>query len=391
MGLIAYMTKGLGADLAVTPELLWSDVIKMPLFRNPYRLFSIQTVVTLLVAANTMPNKVESKPPMNQKQLKLLPGARKVAMPEFIPPQLATLVDKPPVGDAWFHELKLDGYRLLCHIDRGQVRFWTRNRKDWTAKFPALGKAVKALRLKSAILDGEVVALDAEGRASFQKLQQQINKNSAAGLMFHVFDLVYIDGFLLTRCPLHERKRVLAEVLERVDEKSPLRFSDHIEGNGTEFFKEACKFGLEGIVSKLADSVYESTRSRNWLKVKCLRRQEFVIAGYTLSDKGIPFSSLVLGVYEKGKLVYAGRAGTGFSNQMRVDLKKTLDKLARKTRPFAVIPSDPGLRRAVWTEPALVGEVAFTEWTDEGIIRHPSFQGLREDKKPTEVVREEPT
>lgn len=338
-----------------------------------------------------MPNKVESKRPMNQKQLKLLPGARKVAMPEFIPPQLATLVDKPPAGDAWFHELKLDGYRLLCHIDRGQVRFWTRNRKDWTSKFPALGKAVKALRLKSAILDGEVVALDAEGRASFQKLQQQINKNSAAGLMFHVFDLVYIDGFLLTGCPLHERKRVLADVFEKIDEKSPLRFSDHIEGNGAQFFKEACKFGLEGIVSKLADSVYESTRSRNWLKVKCLRRQEFVIAGYTLSDKGIPFSSLVLGVYDKGKLIYAGRAGTGFSNQMRVDLKKTLDKLARKTRPFAEIPSDPGLRRAVWTEPALVGEVAFTEWTDEGIIRHPSFQGLREDKKPTEVVREEPS
>jgi bifunctional non-homologous end joining protein LigD len=328
---------------------------------------------------------------MNQKQLKLLTGARKAPLPEFIPPQLATLVDKPPTGDAWFHELKLDGYRLLCHVDGGNVRFWTRNQKDWTAKFPALGKAVKALRLKSAILDGEVVALDASGRASFQKLQQQINKNSAAGLMFHVFDLVYLDGFLLTRCPLRERKQVLAGILDSVDEKSPLRFSDHIEGSGAQFFKEACKHGIEGIVSKLADSPYESTRSRNWLKVKCLRRQEFVIAGYTLSDKGIPFSSLVLGVYEKGKLIYAGRAGTGFSNQMRVDLKKTLDKLARKTRPFAEIPNDPGLRRAVWAEPALVGEVAFTEWTDEGIIRHPSFQGLREDKKPTDVVREEPS
>jgi bifunctional non-homologous end joining protein LigD len=327
---------------------------------------------------------------MKQKQLKLLPGARKAPMPEFIAPQLATLVDKPPAGDAWYHELKLDGYRLLCHADRGQVRFWTRNRKDWTAKFPSLGKAVKALRLKSVILDGEVVALDASGRASFQRLQQHLHKNAGAGLMFHIFDLLYLDGFDLTRSPLRVRKEVLAELLADVEEKSPLRYSDHIEGNGAQFLKEACKFGLEGIVSKLADSMYESTRSRNWLKVKCLRRQEFVIAGYTLSDKGIPFSSLILGVYDKGKLIYAGRAGTGFSNQMRVDLKKTLDKLARKTRPFAVIPSDPGLRRAVWTEPALVGEVAFTEWTDEGIIRHPSFQGLREDKKPTDVVREEP-
>ncbi|HEY9504173.1 MAG TPA: non-homologous end-joining DNA ligase, partial [Pyrinomonadaceae bacterium] len=263
---------------------------------------------------------------MNQKLLKLVPGARKAPLPEFIPPQLATLVDKPPAGDAWFHELKLDGYRLLCHVDHGQVKFWTFRRSRGTAKFPVLGKAVKALRLKSAILDGEIVALDTSGRASFQKLQQQINKNSAAGLMFHIFDLVYLDGFMLTRCPLRERKRVLAELFVKVDEKSPLRFSDHIEGSGAQFFKEACKFGLEGIVSKLADSVYESTRSRSWLKVKCLRRQEFVIAGYTLSDKGIPFSSLVLGVYEKGKLIYAGRAGTGFSNQMRVDLKKTLDK-----------------------------------------------------------------
>ena len=338
-----------------------------------------------------VPNKVESTLPMNQKQLKLLPGVQKAPMPEFIPPQLATLVDKPPSGEAWFHELKLDGYRLLCHLDRSQVRFWTRNRKDWTAKFPALAKAVKALKLKSAILDGEVVALDASGRASFQKLQQHINNIAAAGLVFLVFDLIYLDGFRLTRCPLRDRKRVLVDLFERVGESLPLRYSDHIEGSGAQFFKEACKYGLEGIVSKLADSPYESTRSRNWLKVKCLRRQEFVIAGYTLSDKGIPFSSLILGVYDKGKLIYAGRAGTGFSNQMRVDLKKTLDKLARKTRPFAEIPSDPGLRRAIWTEPTLVGEVAFTEWTDEGVIRHPSFQGLREDKKPTEVVREEPS
>lgn len=328
---------------------------------------------------------------MNSRRISRLPGARKAAMPEFVSPQLATLIDKPPVGDEWFHELKFDGYRLLCHLNRSQVRFWTRNQKDWTAKFPTLGKAVKALKLGSTILDGEVVALDASGRASFQKLQNALHKNAGAGLVFHIFDVIYLEGFNLTRCPLYERKRVLAELFESVNESSPLRFSDHIEGNGAQFFKEACKHGIEGIVSKLANSPYESTRSRNWLKIKCLKRQEFVIAGYTLSDKGIPFSSLVLGVYEKGKLIYAGRAGTGFSNQMRVDLKKMLDKLGRNTRPFEQIPNDPGLRRAVWAEPKLVGEVAFTEWTDENIIRHPSFQGLREDKKATDVVREEPS
>lgn len=140
----------------------------------------------------------------------------------------------------------------------------------------------------------------------------------------------------------------------------------------------------------LANSTYDSTRSRNWQKIKCLKRQEFVIAGYTLSDKGLPFSSLVLGVYEKGKLIYAGRAGTGFSTKARVDLKKMIDKIARPTKPFAEIPRDPGLRRAVWAEPKLVGEVAFAEWTNENIIRHPSFQGLREDKNPKEVIREDP-
>ncbi|HEY6659493.1 MAG TPA: non-homologous end-joining DNA ligase [Pyrinomonadaceae bacterium] len=328
---------------------------------------------------------------MNAKQIKNLPGARKSAMPEFVPPQLATLVDKPPAGDEWLHELKFDGYRLLCHLEGRHVRFWTRNQNDWTAKFPELGKAVKALSVKSAILDGEVVALDPSGRASFQRLQQSINRNAGSGLVFNVFDLIYIDGFSLTRTPLRERKRVLEELMSPLGTRGVLRYSDHIEGNGAQFFNEACKMGIEGIVSKLADSMYESTRSRNWEKVKCIKRQEFVIAGYTLSEKGIPFSSLILGFYDQGKLIYAGRAGTGYTNAMRVELKKKLDKMVINKRPFAVLPKDPGLRRAVWTEPKLVGEVAFTEWTDEGVIRHPSFQGLREDKKPHQVVREEPS
>ena len=328
---------------------------------------------------------------MNLKQLKNLPGARKSAMPEFVQPQLATLMTEAPKGDEWLHELKFDGYRLLCHVARGHVRLWTRNQKDWTEKFPDVVKALKTLKVQSAILDGEIVALDASGRSSFQMLQQSIKQPRGRNLVLHVFDLIYIDGFSLTRTPLIERKQVLAELLETVSGNRTLRYSDHIEGNGPKFLKQACDLGIEGIVSKLADSIYESTRSRNWQKIKCLKRQEFVIAGYTLSDKGLPFSSLVLGVYEKGTLIYAGRAGTGFSNQQRVELKKMLDKIARPTKPFKVIPRDPGLRRAVWAEPKLVGEVAFAEWTDEGVIRHPSFQGLREDKKPTAVIREIPS
>lgn len=328
---------------------------------------------------------------MNLKQLKNVPGARKAPLPEFVHPQLATLVKEAPEGNRWLHELKFDGYRLLCHLHRGRVRLWTRNQKDWTSKFPNVVKALQTLRVQSAILDAEVVALDSSGRSSFQMLQQAIHKTGGKGLVLEVFDLIYLEGFNLTRTPLVERKRVLEELMATVRSDRVLRYSDHVEGNGPKFLKQACDFGIEGIVSKLADSVYESTRSHSWQKVKYLKRQEFVIAGYTLSDKGLPFSSLVLGVYDKGKLIYAGRAGTGFSTKDRVEIKKMLDRIARPAKPFAEIPKDPGLRRAIWAEPKLVGEVAFTEWTNEGVIRHPSFQGLREDKKARDVIRENPS
>lgn len=328
---------------------------------------------------------------MNAKELLKLPGARKVAMPGFIPPQLATLVEKPPDGDEWLHELKFDGYRMLCHLHGKKVSFWSRNGKDWTERFPKLAKAVKGLGVSSAILDGEVVAMDTAGRTSFQRLQQAIGKTGDAGLAFHLFDVVYLEGVMLTKTPLVDRKSVLEKLLRSQGKKSPLRYSDHVEGNGKAFFKQACDYGIEGIVSKLANSVYDSTRSKSWQKVKCLRRQEFVITGYTVSDKAMPgFGALILGVYDKGKLVYAGRVGTGFSIQQRIAIQKKLDALARDSTPFAVKPKDPGLRRAVWAKPKLIGEVAFTEWTDDGSIRHPSFQGLREDKKPEDVIREEP-
>lgn len=327
---------------------------------------------------------------MNQKQIQKIPGARKAPMPEFVSPQLATLEDKPPAGDEWLHELKFDGYRMLCHLNPGGVRFWSRNKKDWTHKFPHLGKAIKEFPASTAILDGEVVAVDSKGRASFQKLQQAM-KTGDAGFIFHVFDLIYLDGFNLTRMPLRMRKSLLETLFESVPAKSPLRYSDHVEGDGAKFFKQACNYGIEGIVSKLADSAYESTRTRTWVKVKCVKRQEFVIAGFTLSDKDFPgFGALILGVYDKGKLIYAGRAGTGFTIKQRLELRKKLDQMVRPTSPFAEKPKDPRLKRAVWVTPKLVGEVAFTEWTDDGSVRHPSFQGLREDKKAQDVVREKP-
>jgi bifunctional non-homologous end joining protein LigD len=324
------------------------------------------------------------------KQIRALPGARRAALPDFISPQLATLVRAAPSGDDWLHELKFDGYRMLCRLQRGKARFWSRNQKDWTEKFPNLSKALKALPATAAILDGEVVVVDKAGRSSFQKLQQSM-KAGAATFVFQIFDLVYLDGYNLTRTPLRERKALLEELLASVKPRGPLQYSDHVVGNGAQFFKQACEYGIEGIVSKLADSVYESTRSRSWQKVKCNKRQEFVIAGYTPSKKDFPgFGSLILGVYDRGKLVYSGRVGTGFSIKQRLELQKKLDRISQPAMPFATKPKDPGLRDAHWAKPELVGEVEFTEWTEEGSIRHPSFQGLREDKKAKDVVREEP-
>lgn len=322
--------------------------------------------------------------------LKKLPGARKAAMPEFVSPQLATLVREPPAGDQWLHELKFDGYRMLCHLNRGKVRFWSRNGKDWTEKFPNLSKALKTFPATTAILDGEIVVLNKQGRSSFQRLQQSM-KDATAAFVFQIFDVIYLDGYNLMKTQLKERKAVLEELFASAKARGPLHYSDHVEGNGPKFFKQACEYGMEGIVSKLADSPYESRRNENWLKTKCIKRQEFVIAGYTPSKKGFPgFGSLILGVYDKGKLIYAGRVGTGFSIKQRLELQKKLDRISQATMPFSVKPEYPGLRDAHWAKPQLVGEVEFTEWTDEGSIRHPSFQGLREDKKATEVIREEP-
>lgn len=312
-------------------------------------------------------------------------------MPEFTAPQLATLVKEPPTEDGWLHELKFDGYRMLCHLAHGRVRFWSRNQKDWSSKFPGIAKAVGSIKAASAIIDGEVVVMDARGRTSFQKLQQSMGGGGNTKFTFEVFDLIYLDGFDLTRTPLKHRKQLLKELIDSAGETTELRYSDHQEGDGALFFKNACEYGLEGIVSKRADSPYDSARNRNWLKIKCSKRQEFVIAGYTPSSKGLPgFGSLILGVYDKGNLVYAGRVGTGFSLKQRAELGKQLDKISRPSPPFATRPRARGLAEARWTEPKLVAEVGFTEWTSDGSIRHPSFQGLREDKPPKDVRRELP-
>jgi bifunctional non-homologous end joining protein LigD len=271
------------------------------------------------------------------------------------------------------------------------VRWISRNGLDWTARFASLSPAVAALPAKTALIDGEVVVLGEDGVSHFQDLQQALGDGDARAFTYFAFDLLHVDGFDLRRCALIERKEILHALLARVPVKAPLRYSEHIVGAGPEFLGQACKANLEGIVSKRAEGSYVSQRSRDWVKTKCGLRQEFVVAGFTQpSGARTGFGSLVLGVRDKGKFVHAGRVGTGFGHDLLVKLRKRLDALAIDRPPFDE-PVDSAARRGVtWVEPRLVVEVAFTGWTSDGSLRHPSFEGLREDKSPAEVVKEKP-
>lgn len=320
-------------------------------------------------------------------------GAKKAKLPAFVQPQLATLVDSVPQGDEWLHEIKFDGYRILCRIDNKRAKFLTREAQDWTGRFGALVEAAQGLPLRQAFLDGEVVALEENGKTNFQLLQNSIKQNNTATLVYFVFDLLYLDGSDLTRSPLRERKKILEQILKpKRAKKAPnsLRYSEHWIGQGDELYQESCRKGLEGIISKKADQPYRSGRGRDWLKIKCSKNQEFVIGGFTEpagSRSGL--GALLVGVHdEKGNLLYAGRVGTGFTQQSLKELRSRLNSLERDSAPFINPPKGAEARGVHWVEPRLVGAVAFTEWTTDNLLRHPSFQGLREDKPAKQVTRE---
>ncbi len=323
--------------------------------------------------------------------LAAVPKARQSPQPEMQYPQLAKLVKTPPQGDNWLHEIKFDGYRLLAVIKAGDVRLFTRHGKDWTEKFESIRAALAALPVKQAILDGEVVVLDEKGISHFQALQNAL-EGGAARLIYYVFDLTHCDGYDLTRTPLIKRKELLRQILEAGEDQTPLvRFGDHLQGKGQAFYDSACEHGLEGVVAKRADSPYEPRRTSTWLKVKCSKRQEFVIGGYTDPSGSRPgFGALVLGYYDKGRLVYCGRVGTGFTEKLLQQILKELKARHQAKTPFDAPPTGREARGVHWVKPEMVAEVAFSGWTNEGILRHPSFQGLRWDKNPTDVHREEP-
>ena len=316
-------------------------------------------------------------------------GAKKKILPPFVEPSLASLADKAPSGDKWVHEIKHDGYRLQARIDGKKIKLLTRKSLDWTERFDRIAKALGELHLGSALIDGEVIVEDQSDSSSFSNLQIALKENRQDKMRYYAFDLLYLDGYDLTQVPLVERKALLQTALSGVPANSPIRYSEHLETDGPTMLEHSCRLGLEGIISKRKDSPYRSGRGEAWLKSKCRESQEFVILGYVPSTAATRLvGSLVLGYYENGKIQYAGRVGTGWSTAVAASLWKELDKMRAK-RPAFSKPLPAGAEKdVVWAEPRLVCEVEFSDWTHDDVIRQASFKGLRDDKPPTEIVRE---
>jgi bifunctional non-homologous end joining protein LigD len=323
-------------------------------------------------------------------KLDKLAGARKAADPDWIAPQLALLVDAAPAGDGWVHEIKFDGYRMLCHVSKGRCTIHSRNRKEWTAQLPRLAAAMARLPVDNAWVDGEVIVPDESGRSSFQALQNAFAGEGAEKLAYYAFDLPYVNGYDLREMPLVARKQVLRQIVPGAE--GTVRYSDHVQGEGATFLREACSVGLEGIISKRTDSAYRGLRGRDWLKIKCEQRQEMVIGGWTdPQGSRSGFGALLIGYHdERGRLRYAGKVGTGFNEKMLQSLTQELRKRATDKPPFVDPPTGAEGGRAHWVKPELVAEVRFTEWTRDNTLRHPAFIGLRKDKAAKDVVREKP-
>ncbi|WP_298925540.1 DNA ligase D [uncultured Ramlibacter sp.] len=317
-------------------------------------------------------------------------GARKAALPATLQPQLATLVDAPPKDvERWIYEIKFDGYRMLCRAQDGKVQLFTRNGNDWTHKLGPLHKSLEAMDLPDGWYDGEIIMPGERVPADFQALQGAFESARTANIVYYLFDLPYCAGHDLREVPLEQRRAVLQRIVERKPQDK-VRFSAVFEARPEDVVASACRLGLEGVIAKRRDSAYVTRRSSDWVKLKCGRRQEFVIGGYT-DPKGsrTGIGALLLGVHDdKGALQYAGNVGTGFNEKTLRELREKLDALQAGSSPFAATTAIAG--KAHWVRPQLVCEVAFGEWTREHRIRHSVFHGLRDDKKPAAIVREEP-
>jgi bifunctional non-homologous end joining protein LigD len=314
------------------------------------------------------------------------------SLPNFIVPCLATLTGEPPDGDHWVHEIKFDGYRLQARIDGDTVQLLTRSGLDWTEKFAPLAKALLSLNLASAIIDGEVIVEDEQGAPSFAELVGDLKARRMSRLVYVAFDLLFLDGTDVRARPLGERKALLKSLLSRNKARVQLHYSDHLEVSGSAMLAEACKRGLEGIISKRLDKPYQSGRGTVWLKSKCISSDEFVIAGYldsTAVENAV--GALVVGFYDGKQLVYVGRVGTGFNRRSAGELWQDLQGLRIAEPTFVTPPDATQSKGVVWVKPRLVAQVEYRAWTAEGILRHASFKALRYDKPAREVTDPRPT
>ncbi|SFW21293.1 DNA ligase D [Nitrosovibrio sp. Nv17] len=322
-------------------------------------------------------------------------GAVRAELPATLQPQLATLVDSPPAdGGDWAYEIKFDGYRILSRVADEEIRMFTRNGHDWSGRLPHLVQALRKLPLDSSWLDGEIAVPDAKGIPDFQALQNAFEHGRTQDIVYHLFDLPFHQGHDLRQSPLAERRRLLERLVAgRGHGSGAVRFSESFSAPGRDILASACRMGLEGVIGKRQGSFYVSRRSREWVKLKCGQRQEFVVGGYTDPRGGrAGLGSLLLGFHDgEGKLRYAGRVGTGFSDETLRDLAARLSHIAAAASPFVSSPNasaiPPGAR---WVQPRLVAEVAFGGWTREGRVRHAVFHGLRADKDSGAVTREQP-
>jgi bifunctional non-homologous end joining protein LigD len=344
---------------------------------------------------------IDSDPPRKsvQPRVRQLKGKSSAEI-SFIEPMKARLVNGPQPGE-WLYEIKFDGYRALAFKRGNEVRLLSRNGKDFSGKFPEVAESVAGFDADEAILDGEIVALDSKGRSSFQLLQAFELNEKHPPLFYYVFDLLRLNGKDLTGLPITERKTLLEQHLKK--ETGLLRFSSSLTGNVKELLKKASRLGLEGLIGKRVDSIYEpGRRSGAWVKLKLHQEQEMVIGGYTMPGGSRQhFGALLAGYYENKKLTFAGKVGTGFDERMLEELHARFEKLPAEACPFANLPEKrsarygqsltPGeMRKCHWLLPKLVCQVKFAEWTRDGKLRQPVFLGLREDKSPADVIRERP-
>lgn len=313
--------------------------------------------------------------------------AKQIAAPRFIKPCLAKLAHAPPSGANWLHEIKYDGYRVQARIDSdGSVSFTTRNSLDWTGRFRALAGEFKKLKVRNTLIDGEVVVQDEKGASSFTRLVAELKAGRSEAMLFYAFDLLFLDGHDTRSLHLANRKELLVTLLSKLPKASRLRFSQHFEEDGASLLAEVCKLGLEGIISKRADLPYRSGRCGDWLKLKCILTDEFVIGGYTNSTAmKQAIGALLLGYFEHGAFVYAGRVGTGFSHATAHHLWRELQGLRRARSPYAQRLTADQVRNAYWVKPELVAQIEYRSRTADKLVRHATFRALRDDKPASEI------